>query len=357
MLEESGPLPTHSSEATSSLAPAPVLQVSGLEVNYGRTGNRTLKAVNDVSFMLGAGRTLGIVGESGSGKTTVVRGILRIIDPPGVISSGSVKFHSRELLDLPEREMTKLRGRDIAMIFQDPVGSLDPLKTIGQQFVETIQTHLRESKTVARRRSLEVLSLVGVPHPQDAMKSYPMEFSAGMTQRMMIGLAISCEPDVILADEPTTGLGVVLQASILAELKSIQRRLGTAIVMITHDMGVVAQVADDIMVMYGGRCVEYGPKDQVLTRPLHPYTLGLMRSVPEMDADKRQRLKVIPGFPPDLAMLPPGCPFFDRCYRAHDEFRETPPPLVELEPGHFVACHSPVPLEERMEEIDVGAIA
>jgi len=335
----------------------PVLQVTGLEIDYGQSGGRSLKAVNDVSFSLGPGRTLGIVGESGSGKTTVVRGILRIIDPPGAISAGSIRFHGRELRDVPEREMTKIRGRRIAMIFQDPSGSLDPLKTIGQQFIETIRAHLKGTTAQARRRSVEVLSLVGVTDPRAAMKAYPMEFSAGMTQRMMIGMAISCEPDVILADEPTTGLGVVLQAAILGELNSIQQRLGTAMVMITHDMGVVSQVADDIMVMYGGRCVEYGAKEQVLTRPLHPYTLGLMRSVPEMDADKRQRLKVIPGFPPDLAKLPPGCPFVDRCYRAHQEYRVTPPPLSELEPGHFVACHSPVPAEERLEEIDVGVRA
>lgn len=355
--EDNSSQPVPQADVASLTEAVPVLEVSGLEVHYGQSGSRTLKAVNDVSFSLGPGRTLGIVGESGSGKTTVVRGILRIVDPPGVISGGSVKFHGRELLGLSEREMTKLRGRQIAMIFQDPVGALDPLQTIGQQFMETIRTHLKASRSEARRRSIEVLGLVGVPQPVDAMKSFPMEFSAGMMQRMMIGLAISCEPDVILADEPTTGLGVVLQAAILAELKLIQQRLGTAMVMITHDMGVVAQVADDIMVMYGGRCVEYGPKHEVLTRPLHPYTLGLMRSVPEMDADKRERLKVIPGFPPDLAKLPPGCPFFDRCYRAHDDFRVTPPPLVELYPNHFVACHSPVPLDERLEEINVGSVA
>jgi peptide/nickel transport system ATP-binding protein len=202
-----------------------------------------------------------------------------------------------------------------------------------------------------------VLRLVGVPDPAGALKSYPMEFSAGMTQRMMIGMAITCEPELILADEPTTGLGVVLQAAILTELKSIQQRLGTALIMITHDMGIVSQVADDIMVMYGGKCVEYGSKEQVLARPMHPYTLGLMRSVPEVDRDQRERLNVIPGFPPDLAKLPPGCPFVDRCYRAHEEYRTEAPALVEMEPGHFVACHSPVPLQERLEESSVAASA
>jgi oligopeptide/dipeptide ABC transporter ATP-binding protein len=332
----------------------PVIEVRNLEVTYGQSRGRPLRAVNDVSFAVRAGRTLGIVGESGSGKTTVVRALLRIIDSPGKIASGEVLFHGQDLLGLPEKEMAKLRGSRISMIFQDPSGSLDPLKTIGQQFIETIRRHRRCSRGAARQRSLEVLKLVGVPNPDAAMRSYPLEFSAGMTQRMMIGMAISCEPDVLLADEPTTGLGVVLQASILAELKKIQQRLGTTLILITHDMGIVAHEADDILVMYGGKCVEYGPKEQVLTRPVHPYTLGLIRSVPEMDQERGERLKVIPGFPPDLSSLPPGCPFVERCYRSVDECPTVNPQLIEREPNHLVACHSPVPEEERREEANVS---
>ncbi|HEY0448230.1 ABC transporter ATP-binding protein [Actinophytocola sp.] len=324
----------------------PVVEVTGLEVNYGTAGGKVLRAVNDISFSVAAGRTLGIVGESGSGKTTVVRAILRIVDPPGEISAGEVRYKGRDLLGLSERDMGTLRGDRIAMIFQDPSASLDPLQTIGAQFVATIRQHRGCGRAAARERAIEVLTAVGVPDPVATMRSYPMEFSAGMTQRIMIGLAISCDPDVILADEPTTGLGVVVQASILAELQSLQERLGTALILITHDIGIVSYVADDILVMYAGKCVEYGDKRSVLTGPLHPYTLGLMRSIPETDRDPGERLLAIPGFPPDISDLPPGCPFARRCDRAIDACETANPELVELMPGHHVACHSPVPSTE-----------
>jgi oligopeptide/dipeptide ABC transporter ATP-binding protein len=336
-------------DASSPKRETAVLDVRNLEVNYGQSRGHLLRAVNDVSFTVKAGRTLGIVGESGSGKTTVIRAVLRIIDAPGQISGGQVLYNGRELLPLPEPEMGKLRGNRIAMIFQDPSGSLDPLQTIGAQFIETIRRHRPGSRAAARQRAMDVLSLVGVSDPAAAMKSYPMEFSAGMTQRIMIGMAISCDPDVILADEPTTGLGVVVQASILAELQGIQARLGTALVLITHDMGIVSYIADDILVMYAGKCVEYSTKEEALTRPMHPYTVGLMQSIPREDQDPNERLKTIPGFPPDISALPAGCPFFERCYRAIDECATANPALVELEPNHFVACHSPVPEEERNE--------
>lgn len=333
----------------------PVLEVHDLEVNYGSAGGRVLRAVNHVSFAVAAGRTLGIVGESGSGKTTVIRAILRIIDPPGEIAGGEVRYNGIELLRLREAEMGKLRGDRIAMIFQDPSGSLDPLQTIGAQFVETIRRHRGCSRKAARERATEVLRLVGVSDPGAAMRSYPMQFSAGMTQRMMIGMAISCDPEVILADEPTTGLGVVVQASILAVLKEIQRRLGTSLVLITHDMGIVSYVADDILVMYAGQCVEYSSKEAVLVRPLHPYTLGLMQSIPSEDQDPNERLNAIPGFPPDISSLPPGCPFVSRCYRAIPTCATVNPPLAELEPNHFVACHAPVPDEDRTRATHVPA--
>jgi oligopeptide/dipeptide ABC transporter ATP-binding protein len=334
-----------------------VLEVRNLGVNYGRAGDKPLRAVNDVSFRVQSGRTLGVVGESGSGKTTVVRAILRIISSPGEIAAGAILYRGRSLLTLPEREMADLRGGRIAMIFQDPSGSLDPLQTIGSQFVETIRRHRGGSRKEARERAEQVLNVVGVADPSSAMRLYPKDFSAGMTQRMMIGMAISCDPDLILADEPTTGLGIVLQAAILAELKVIQKRLGTALVLITHDMGIVSYIADDILVMYAGRRVEYAAKTQVLLRPMHPYTLGLMRSIPAVDRDPEAPLKVIPGFPPDLSDLPPGCPFVARCYRAIERCAIDDPPLIELEPGHLVACHAPVPEEEWGRESDASANA
>jgi oligopeptide/dipeptide ABC transporter ATP-binding protein len=324
----------------------PAIEVEHLEVNYGEQDGRLLRAVNDISFTVRAGRTLGIVGESGSGKTTVVRAILRIIEPPGDISGGQVRYNGRDLLGLPEREMGRLRGNRIAMIFQDPSASLDPLKTVGAQFIETIRRHRSCGRAEARSRAVQALKTVDVPDPDAAMRAYPMEFSAGMIQRLMIGMAISCDPDVILADEPTTGLGVVVQATILAELKNLQERLGTALILITHDIGIVSYVADDILVMYAGQCVEYGDKHGVLTTPLHPYTLGLMRSIPEIDQNTEERLKAIPGFPPDISHLPPGCPFVTRCDRAVEACATTNPGLAELAPGHFVACHSPVPATE-----------
>lgn len=333
-------------------APTPVLEVRDLEVNYGQSDGQLLRAVNGVSFSVDRGRTLGIVGESGSGKTTVIRAILRIIDAPGTISGGRVLYDGRALLALGESDMGRIRGNRIAMIFQDPSGSLDPLQTIGAQFVETIRRHEGCNRRMARSRAVDVLKLVGVDNPASAMKSYPMEFSAGTIQRMMIGMAISCDPEVVLADEPTTGLGVVVQASVLAVLKDIQERLGTALVLITHDMGIVSYIADDVMVMYAGKSVEYSTKGRVLARPLHPYTLGLMRSIPAEDQDRNEPLNAIPGFPPDISSLPLGCPFVERCYRAIDICSTVNPPLVELEPRHLVACHSPVPVEERSGEVD-----
>jgi peptide/nickel transport system ATP-binding protein len=325
------------------------LEVRELAVHFDLPDGRRVQAVDGVSFALAAGKTLGIVGESGSGKTTVVRAVLRIIEAPGKIGGGQIHYGGRDLLTLPERQMRAIRGRKIAMIFQNPAGSLDPLFTIGQQFVETIQTHIDLNARAAAARAEEALAIVGVANPKAVLDTYPTYFNAGMIQRIMIGMAISCEPDVILADEPTTTLGVLAQAQILNALTAIQVRLGTAILLITHDMGVVAHVADDILVMYAGRCVEYGSKDQVLLNPLHPYTLGLMRSVPEIDQARSARLNVIPGFPPDLSALPPGCPFAPRCYRRQPMHDVVQPHLVEWEPGHFVACHTPVPPEERRQ--------
>lgn len=326
---------------------SPVLDVRDLMVHFDLPNGRRVQAVDRVSFTLESGRTLGIVGESGSGKTTVVRAVLRIVEAPGRIGGGQLLFRGQDLRDLSAEEMRHLRSRKIAMIFQNPAGSLDPLFTIGDQFVETIRTHTGLNRRQAISRAREALVLVGVAKPAAVMDSYPTFFNAGMIQRVMIGMAISCEPDVILADEPTTTLGVLAQAQILNALMGIQERLGTAVLLITHDMGVVAHVADDILVMYAGRCVEYGPKERVLLKPLHPYTVGLMRSVPAIDQARASRLSTIQGFPPDLSALPPGCPFAPRCYRKPLIAEAVRPELVEAEPGHWVSCHSPVPPEER----------
>jgi oligopeptide/dipeptide ABC transporter ATP-binding protein len=333
-----------------TLAPStPLIDVRDLRVEYAQAAGRVIRAVDGLTVAVEPGRTLGIVGESGSGKTTVVRAILRIVDEPGRIAGGSVLYRGRDLLRLGDRELRRLRGNKISMIFQDPSGSLDPLHTVGEQFVETIRTHMKLSAGAARDRAREVLDLVGLPDPVGAMASYSSQLSAGTIQRMMIGMAIACEPDLILADEPTTGLGVLPQAQILSVLRDIQRRLGTTLILITHDMGVVAHVADEILVMYAGRCVEYGAKDQVLTRPTHPYTLGLMRSVPDIDGERPHRLRTISGFPPDLSALPRGCPFVSRCYRALPRCADVDPPLEDAGAGHMVACHSPVTDEDRRE--------
>jgi oligopeptide/dipeptide ABC transporter ATP-binding protein len=318
-------------------------------VHFDLPNGKRIQAVDRVSFTIDSGRTLGIVGESGSGKTTVVRAVLRIIESPGKIGGGQMLFHGNDLLALPNEEMRRLRSRKIAMIFQNPAGSLDPLFTLGDQFVENIRAHTGLGRRAAVDRAKEALSLVGVANPAGVMESYPTFFNAGMIQRIMIGMAVSCEPDLILADEPTTTLGVLAQAQILNALTGIQERLGTSVLLITHDMGVVSHVADDILVMYAGRCVEYGTKEQVLLNPMHPYTVGLMRSVPAVDQARTSRLSTIQGFPPDLSALPPGCPFAPRCYRKPKIAELERPDLIEVEPGHWVACHSPVPAEERGE--------
>lgn len=327
--------------------PSPVLDVRNLMVHFDLQNRRRVQAVDGVSFTIDAGKTLGIVGESGSGKTTVVRAVLGIVEAPGKIAGGQVLYQGNDLLRLSDEEMRRIRSRKIAMIFQNPASSLDPLFTIGDQFVETIRTHMGYSRRQAVSRAHEALNLVGISDPSDVMSSYPTYFNAGMIQRIMIGMAVTCEPDVILADEPTTTLGVLAQAQILNALMGIQDQLGTAILLITHDMGVVSHVADDIMVMYAGRSVEYGSKEQVLLRPQHPYTVGLMGSVPEIDQERDSRLRTISGFPPDLAALPRGCPFAPRCYRKPAIAERVRPELTEVEPGHWVACHSPVPAEER----------
>jgi ABC-type dipeptide/oligopeptide/nickel transport system ATPase component len=283
-----------------------LLTVKDLRTHFFLAGGNVLKAVDGVSFSVHRGQTLGIVGESGSGKSVTARSILRVVESPGKIVSGQIIFDGIDLLSLAD--MKDIRGKRISMIFQDPGTALDPLFKVGDQYIETITSNLKINRNQAQVKALEAMKAVGVPDPSSALEQYPMEFSAGMIQRLMIGLAISCDPDLILADEPTTTLGVTIQAQILKTLSDIQRKLGMSMILITHDFGVISQMADQIMVMYAGKCMEYCNKETLLSYPRHPYTVGLIRSVPSIEREKIERLQVIPGFPPDMLNLPAGCP-------------------------------------------------
>lgn len=316
-----------------------LLAVEDLRTYFFLSRGRILKAVDGISFKVEKGQTLGIVGESGSGKSVTARSILRVVDQPGRIVGGKIIFDGSDLLALPD--MAQVRGKRIAMVFQDPGTALDPLFTVGGQFLETINIHLRRTKTEARARAIEALAAVGIPEPSSALERYPMEFSAGMIQRLMIGLAISCYPELILADEPTTTLGVTIQAQVLETLADIQQKLGMAMILITHDFGVISQMANDIFVMYAGKCMEYGHKGALLVSPKHPYTVGLINSVPSIESETVERLEAIPGFPPDMLNLPAGCPFSPRCRRATEECEAQMPDLMEIEDSHWVACYHP----------------
>lgn len=316
-----------------------LLKVEDLRTYFFLSGERILKAVDGISFHIEKGRTLGIVGESGSGKSVTARSILRVVEKPGRIVNGKIIFAGEDLLT--KKNMREIRGNRIAMIFQDPGTALDPLFTVGDQFIETIKVNLGFSKDEAKERALEAMKAVGVPDPKSAIDQYPMEFSAGMVQRLMIGLAISCYPDLILADEPTTTLGVTIQSQILETLANIQQKFGMAMILITHDFGVISQMADDIYVMYAGKCMEYGSKEDLLLHPRHPYTVGLIHSVPSIDSEEIERLQAIPGFPPDMLNLPSGCPFSPRCERVMEECRIKMPKLLEIEENHYTACYNP----------------
>ena len=301
----------------------------------------TVPAVDGVSFSLGRGQTLGIVGESGSGKSVTALTIMRLLEiPPAEIASGEIWFDGREVLSMPMDEMRKLRGNDIAMIFQEPLTSLNPVFTIGDQISEQVLVHVKCTKKEAWDRAIESLSLVGFPSPEQRVKQYPHEMSGGMRQRVMIAMALSCEPKLLIADEPTTALDVTIQAQILELLKSVQQRTGSALLLITHDLGVVAEMVDDVIVMYAGQVVEQGTVDQVLVSPRAPYTMGLLESIPT--AEKRgTRLEVIKGVVPSPFNLPPACRFEPRCPYAWDACSQVSPPLVVTGDGQgqLARCH------------------
>ncbi len=314
----------------------PLLRVRHLVTAF-ETDEGYLRAVDDVSFDAFPGRTLGIVGESGCGKSVTALSIMRLIPtPPGVIERGEALFDGLDLLSIPEREMRNLRGNEISMIFQEPMTSLNPVYTVGTQIIESLRLHQRVSRRAARARSIELLDLVGIPAPHERVDSYPHTLSGGMRQRAMIAMALACQPRLLIADEPTTALDVTIQAQILDLLRSLQKELGMSIVFISHDLGVMAEFADEIAVMYAGKIVEHADAEALFRDPRHPYTRGLLRSLPGVH-NRGSRLHTIPGIVPDLRTLPEGCRFQDRCELATAECRVAEPPL-ELHGKTDVAC-------------------
>ncbi len=296
------------------------------------------RAADGVSLSLEVGRTLGLVGESGCGKTVTALSVMRLLPPPAIIRAGAIEFDGRDVLRLSEREMRSLRGAALAMVFQEPMTSLNPVLTIGDQIGEAIRLHRGVDRATARAEAIEMLRTVEVPEPARRVDEYPHQLSGGMRQRAMIAMALSCHPRVLIADEPTTALDVTIQAQILDLLGALQRRFGMAVLLVTHDLGVVAERADEVAIMYAGRVVERGAASEVLHGPLHPYTNALLRSIPRVGAARQRRLLTIPGVVPDLLHLPSGCRFRDRCPLAIAACAETDPMLREHAPQHWAAC-------------------
>ena len=315
-----------------------LLDIKNLSTHF-NTSAGTIKAVNDVSFKLREGETLGLVGESGCGKSVTALSIMRLVpSPPGRIVSGDVIFQGQNLLKISEAEMQNVRGRDIGMIFQEPMTSLNPVLSIGRQLREPLELHLGMTKQQSLSRSSELLELVGIPDPATRLKTFPHQTSGGQRQRIMIAMALSCEPKLLIADEATTALDVTIQAQILEIIKELTDRLGTSVIIITHNLGVVARYADSVNVMYAGKLRESGSLDQVYKESKHPYTVGLLNSVPTLDLDADVRLQPIRGEIPNLTDLPEGCAFIDRCDYATQKCEESEPELEEVEDAHFGAC-------------------
>ena len=312
-----------------------------------------VKAVNGISFNLDHGKVLGIVGESGSGKSVTAYSIMQILEKTGKIVSGSIKVDGKELVGLPEREMKNIRGNRISIIFQDPMTSLNPTYTIGHQLMEAILLHTNRNKKQAYDRAVEMLKLVNVNEPEKRMKQYPFEFSGGMRQRVMIAMALACEPDILIADEPTTALDVTIQAQILELMQSLQKELGMAIIMITHDLGVVAQMCDEVIVMYAGSICEQGTADEIFYNPKHEYTKGLMRSIPTVDNDG-EKLQPISGTPIDLLNMPAGCAFAPRCEHAMKICLHQRCERMQINDDHQAACWMNVKEELEQEGEDHG---
>jgi oligopeptide transport system ATP-binding protein len=297
-----------------------------------------VQAVRGVSFDVHKGETIGIVGESGSGKSVTAKSIMRLIDHPGKIKEGEIIFKGESVLGYSKDKLTSVRGNEIAMIFQDPMTSLNPVFKVGEQIMEVLRKHRKLNKADARKEAIEMLRLVGIPSPEKRVDNYPHEFSGGMRQRAMIAIALSCQPDLLIADEPTTALDVTIQAQILDLMNSLSDKLGTSIVLITHDLGVVAETCSKVVVMYGGLVMEEGSVEQIFKNPSNPYTLGLMKSIPKVESGEKSRLIPIEGSPPDLLKPPTGCPFGARCSYAMNICAEELPPYFNVEEGHRSMC-------------------
>ncbi len=313
-----------------------------LEVNHLKTYFHTdaglSKAVNDVSFFVEKGKTLGIVGESGCGKSITSLSIMGLVEtPPGEIAGGEIIFEGEDLLKKNEKEMSKIRGKKIAMIFQEPMTSLNPVFTIGQQLVETLMLHEDMTKKQAKERAIEMLKMVKIPLAEKRFHEYPHQLSGGMRQRVMIAMALCCNPELLICDEPTTALDVTIQAQILDLINELKEKTGTSVMMITHDLGVIAEIADDVMVMYAGKIVERATCDQIFEKPMHPYTYGLMQCIPKLDDDDTERLSVIEGMVPSFDDMPKGCAFCPRCKEAREICKQKMPELTEVE-GRMVRC-------------------
>lgn len=328
----------------------PMLQVKNLHTSF-FTDAGEVRAVNGISYNLDAGKVLGIVGESGSGKSVSAYSILRILTDTGRVTEGEVLFKGENILEYTEQQMQKFRGSRISIIFQDPMTCLNPTFTIGNQLMEAILLHTDRNKKEAEERAIEMLRLVGISEPEKRMKQYPFEHSGGMRQRVMIAMALACEPDILIADEPTTALDVTIQAQILELIQDLQKQMSMAVIMITHDLGVIADMSDEIIVMYGGKVCERGTTDEIFYNPRHEYTKGLIRSIPRI-SEKHERLIPISGSPVDLLNLPKGCAFASRCDRAMKICLEQPPEEVRVNDSHIAACWNNV--KRMMEEAKDG---
>ncbi|MFO1210254.1 MAG: ABC transporter ATP-binding protein [Amaricoccus sp.] len=318
--------------------PAPVLEVTDLRTVFA-TRDGAVHAVNGVSFAIGPGELLGVVGESGSGKSVTMMSLMGLLpSPPAEVVGGSILYQGREVRQMSARELRELRGGEIGFVFQDPMTSLNPVFTVGYQLVEPIRVHMRLSKAAARDRAAELLALVGIPDPRRRLEDYPHQFSGGMRQRVMIAMALSCDPKLLIADEPTTALDVTIQAQILEIVRELRHRLGMGIVWITHDLGLVAGIADRVMVMYAGLVVEHGAVAEIFSNPQHPYTRALLQTVPSVTGERARRLRTIEGQPPVMTKAPTACPFAPRCRHVFNRCRVENPPRMPVGPGHDAAC-------------------
>jgi oligopeptide transport system ATP-binding protein len=325
-------------EKTENGRGGPVLEVRSLKTQF-KTQDGVVKAVDDVSFYVMPGETLGVVGESGCGKSMTGLSIMRLIpSPPGKIVAGEIFFNGDDILRMSDEQVRAIRGNDIAMIFQDPMTSLNPVLTINRQISEALQLHMGMNKGQARGRTIELLKMVGIPNAEERVDQYPHQFSGGMRQRVMIAMALSCNPKLLIADEPTTALDVTIQAQILDLMRTLQMERDTGVILVTHSMGVVAGMADRIQVMYAGHIVETASTEEIFANPRHPYTVGLLKSIPRLDATRKEKLEPIRGLPPDLIDLPDMCPFVPRCNYAREKCEQKNPPLLEVNPGHWSAC-------------------